>query len=104
MSPHPEDGPVAAAGELLAAAVFRAADLVYGPWTIAVLLGVAVFLTVRLRFVQVTRLRDVLPQIREMNKDPLLYQHLETVGNEYASYFKSKSGDGYDAFLKRIKG
>ena len=50
------------------------------------------------------RLRDVLPHIRDMNKDPLLYQHLETVGNEYAAYFKSKSGEGYDAFVKRVRG
>ena len=50
------------------------------------------------------RLRDVLPEIREKMKDPLLYQHLETVGEEYATYFKRKSGDGYEAFLKRIKG
>ena len=49
------------------------------------------------------RLRDVLPAIREVNKDPVLYQHLETVGTEFAAYFKDKSGDGYDAFLKRIK-
>ena len=50
------------------------------------------------------RLRDVLPEIREKMKDPLLYQHLESVGEEYATYFKRKSGDGYEAFLKRIKG
>ena len=48
------------------------------------------------------RLRAVLPQIREMNKDQLLYQHLETVGAEFADYFKARSGEGYDAFLKRI--
>ena len=50
------------------------------------------------------RMRDVLPQVRDMLKDPLLYQHLESVGNEYATYFKRRSGDGYDAFIKRIKG
>jgi hypothetical protein len=50
------------------------------------------------------RLRDVLPEIREIYKDPLLYQHLETVGNEYAAYFRGKSGEGYEAFLGRIKG
>jgi hypothetical protein len=33
-----------------------------------------------------------------------LWGHLEVVGNEFATYFKGKSGDGYDAFLKRIKG
>ena len=50
------------------------------------------------------RIRDVLPQLRESYKDPLLYQHLESVGNEFAVYFKSRSGEGYDAFLKRVKG
>jgi hypothetical protein len=49
------------------------------------------------------RLRDVLRPMREANKDPLLYQHLESVGTEFAKYFKDTSGDGYDAFIKRIK-
>jgi hypothetical protein len=49
------------------------------------------------------RLRDVLRPMREANKDPLLYQHLEAVGTEFAKYFKDTSGDGYDAFIKRIK-
>ena len=43
---------------MLARAVFRASDLVYGPWTIAVLLGIGLYLTVRLRFVQVRRFPD----------------------------------------------
>ena len=50
------------------------------------------------------RIRDVLPEIRERYRDPLLWPHLETVGNDFAAYFKTRSGDGYDAFLKRIKG
>ena len=49
------------------------------------------------------RLRDVLQPLREVNKDPLLYQHLEAVGTEFAAYFKDRSGEGYDAFIKRIK-
>ena len=49
------------------------------------------------------RLRDVLPQIREVNKDPQLYHNLETVGNEFAAHFKARSGEAYEAFLKRIK-
>jgi alanine or glycine:cation symporter, AGCS family len=60
LTTHPADGPFASAGAWLAGAVPRAADLVYGPWTIALLFGVAVFLSVRLRFVQVTRFRDAL--------------------------------------------
>jgi hypothetical protein len=50
------------------------------------------------------RLRDVLPQVREMFKDPLLYHHLEAVGTEFVTYFKGRSGEGYDAFVKRVKG
>lgn len=50
------------------------------------------------------RMRDVLPAIREMNHDPLLYHHLETVGNDFAGYVKSRSGEAYNAFLTRVKG
>ncbi len=50
------------------------------------------------------RMRDVLPEIRERLEDPLLYENLEKVGEEFAAYFKGRSGKGYDAFLKRIKG
>jgi hypothetical protein len=50
------------------------------------------------------RMRDVLPAVRAQYKDPHLWAHLETVGTEYAAYFKGRSGEGYDAFLKRIKG
>ncbi len=50
------------------------------------------------------RLRDVLPQVREMFKDPLLYQHLETVGTDFVTYVKGRSAEGYDAFVKRVKG
>jgi hypothetical protein len=50
------------------------------------------------------RVRGVLPEIRRQYKDPHFWGHLETVGNEFAAYFKGRSGDGYDAFLKRIKG
>jgi hypothetical protein len=47
--------------------------------------------------------KDVLPEIRERYKDPLLYGHLEEVGNGFARYFQTKNGDdAYQAFLKRI--
>lgn len=48
------------------------------------------------------RMRVVLPAIRQQYKDPHLWGHLETVGNEFAQYFKGRSGEGYDAFLARI--
>jgi hypothetical protein len=50
------------------------------------------------------RVRDVLPEIREAYKDPRFWANLETVGTEYAKYFERQSGEGYQAFVKRIKG
>ncbi len=49
------------------------------------------------------RVRDYLPSQREFYKDPHYLQHLETVGNEFAAYFKKQDPAAYDAFLKRIK-
>jgi alanine or glycine:cation symporter, AGCS family len=46
--------------EPLRALIFRASDAVWGPWTIALLLGTGLLLTVRYRFVQVTRFRAAL--------------------------------------------
>lgn len=50
------------------------------------------------------RMRDVMPDVRAQYKDQHLWGHLESVGNEFAEYFKGRSGEGYEAFLKRIKG
>lgn len=47
------------------------------------------------------RLRHVLPDIRAHYQDPLYLAHLESVGNEFAEYFRGRSGDGYAAFVKR---
>jgi AGCS family alanine or glycine:cation symporter len=44
--------------EPLKAAVFWLADAVWGPWTLALLLGTGLYLTVRLRFVQVLSFRE----------------------------------------------
>ena len=49
------------------------------------------------------RMRDVLPEVRQQYKDPNFWPHIETVGNEFADYFKKRSPEGYDAFLKRLK-
>jgi hypothetical protein len=48
------------------------------------------------------RVRSVLPEIRGQYKDPQLWGHLETVGNEFADYFSGRSSEAYDAFLTRI--
>jgi AGCS family alanine or glycine:cation symporter len=57
----------AVVGGLLSAAsgaVFRAADLAFGPWTVALLFGTGIFLTARYRLVQVRHLRDALRALR----------------------------------------
>jgi AGCS family alanine or glycine:cation symporter len=49
---------------LLHAAIQALSNAVWGPWTMALLLGTGVFLTLRYRFVQVTRIRDALRAMR----------------------------------------
>ncbi len=49
------------------------------------------------------RVRDYLPSMREAYKDPNYLQHLEKIGNEFATQFKKQDKAAYDAFLKRIK-
>lgn len=49
------------------------------------------------------RLRGVLPELRQAQKDPQAYRHLERVGNEFAEYYKTRGPEAYDAFLARIK-
>src|SRR5688572_31060616 len=46
--------------ESVRAAIHWTSNAVWGPWTIFLLLGTGLFLTVRLRFVQVTRFGDAL--------------------------------------------
>jgi hypothetical protein len=49
------------------------------------------------------RVRGFLPSMREAYKDPGYLRNLETVGTEFATYFKGQSEAAYEAFLKRIK-
>ena len=44
--------------EPVRAAIFWVSNAVWGPWTIALLLGTGLFLTIRLRFVQIVRFPD----------------------------------------------
>jgi AGCS family alanine or glycine:cation symporter len=55
---------IAGAGAALARAVFTASDLVFGPWTIAFLFGAGLYLTLRLRFVQLVHWREALASPR----------------------------------------
>src|SRR5574341_584667 len=59
-----QDDVVARAGAALAHAIFAASDLVFGPWTIAMLFGAGSFLTLRLRLVQLVHWREVLASSR----------------------------------------
>jgi AGCS family alanine or glycine:cation symporter len=56
-------------------AIFWASDAVYGPWTVALLLGIGLFLSVRYRFPQVLRFREsfrtLIPEAQEGAKGAL---------------------------------
>jgi len=56
--PFPAEG--AMLPETLRRAILWASDAVWGPWTMALLLGTGLFLTIRLRFVQVARFPEAL--------------------------------------------
>jgi len=55
---------IARAGAALARAVFVASDLIFGPWTIALLFGAGLFLTLRFRLVQLVHWREVFASMR----------------------------------------
>ena len=78
MSAQPEPDVLASVGGALSRAVFGAADLLYGPWTIAgvpvplfalLLFGIGLFLTVRFRFVQVAHFRQAARSFRRGASD-----------------------------------
>jgi alanine or glycine:cation symporter, AGCS family len=61
--------------EALRSAIFWTSDAVFGPWTMALLLGSGLYLTIRLRFLQVVRfpeaLATMLPSAEAGAKGPL---------------------------------
>jgi AGCS family alanine or glycine:cation symporter len=61
--------------EAVRKAIFWASDAVFGPWTIALLFGAGLYLSVRLRFVQVRRFADgvrtLVPPDQEGARGPL---------------------------------
>ncbi len=50
------------------------------------------------------RLRDLLPAIREQQKDPAYFLNLETVAREYIAYLERRSPGAYQAFSARVRG
>jgi AGCS family alanine or glycine:cation symporter len=54
--------------EILADAVTWTSNMVWGPWTIALIFGTGLYLTLRFGFVQVRRLREALANFRPVSK------------------------------------
>ena len=50
------------------------------------------------------RLRDLLPAIREQQKDPAYFLNLETVARDYIAYLERRSPGAYQAFSARVRG
>ena len=49
------------------------------------------------------RVRDVLPQIRDVRKNPLELKHVEVVAKAYIEWWNKQAPGAYDAFSKRIR-
>lgn len=50
------------------------------------------------------RARDYVAAFRQANNDRTYLRNLETVGNSFANRFRTASPDGYEAFIKRVRG
>jgi hypothetical protein len=50
------------------------------------------------------RIRDLLPHVREMYKNPLELKNLELVAKAYIEWWNSRAPGAYEAFSRRIRG
>jgi hypothetical protein len=50
------------------------------------------------------RLRDVLPELRAANNNPLEYKNLELAATAFIEWWKAQAPGAYDAFSKRVRG
>ena len=50
------------------------------------------------------RVRDILPLIRDMNKNPLELKNLELVATAYIEWWNRQAPGAYEAFSKRVRG
>jgi len=50
------------------------------------------------------RIRGLVPQVREIAKDPALFRNLEKVALLYIQWMKNNAPDSYSAFSARVKG
>jgi hypothetical protein len=50
------------------------------------------------------RAKDYVAAFRQANKDNSYLKNLETVGNSFANRYRTASPEGYEAFVKRVRG
>jgi hypothetical protein len=50
------------------------------------------------------RIRDLVPQIREANKNPIEFRNLETVAQAYIAWWNKLAPGAYQAFSARVRG
>ena len=50
------------------------------------------------------RSKDYVAAFRQANKDSTYLKNLETVGNSFATRYRIASPEGYEAFVKRVRG
>jgi hypothetical protein len=50
------------------------------------------------------RVRDLLPQVRELYKNPLELKNLEMVAQAYIDWWNTQAPGAYEAFSKRVRG
>jgi hypothetical protein len=50
------------------------------------------------------RARDYVAAFRQANKDQTYLRNLETVAHAFATRYRTASPDGYEAFVKRVRG
>jgi hypothetical protein len=50
------------------------------------------------------RVRDYVGAYRSANKDQTYLRNLEVVGQSFATRYRTASPDGYEAFVKRVRG
>ena len=50
------------------------------------------------------RMRDLVPEIRTANKNPLEYRNLEVAAQAFIAWWQAQAPGAYEAFSKRVRG
>jgi hypothetical protein len=50
------------------------------------------------------RVRDLVPQIRELYKNPIELRNLEAAARAYIKWWNKRAPGAYEAFSKRVRG